>query len=689
MKRAVSFLLALLFVFPFLISNSFAAISDKERENNEKYIYEFLKRELELNDAEACGVLANIYGESKFDPNAYCIDVDGYESYGLCQWHVGRLYALYSYCEENGLDSSTVEGQMQYLKYELNTSEKFAYSMILGIPNNEEGAYTAGYNWCRYFGRGASSLYEYRANLSKNKYWPKYGGSATSVSYARISEGTYFFSNNSNGKYLTVPSHAQNNGADVALGVFADNDYFKVNVIEDKYGYVLKPKFTYSSVVNIYATIVADGKNVTLYEPTGSNSQAWYFEAVDDGYVIRSVQKEECVLDVSSDGSVKVMTYKAGKKSQIWSLTPADVPSPVTPVVSAPGDIYPTVIEWEAAEKADLYVVTIYDAASGSIFMMERTNAVRYEAELPSGEYSVKIDSYNTSSKMSASGDSVSFTVDVIHVHDFSGRVEVISEATCKEHGLEKVYCTGEGCEEYTVVETELAPHDFITVFSPPTESSSGTVAKLCRKCQLFEVERELPPGGDGDPLITVDNAEAISGQTVNVSVKLMNFGTVSQGSFRFVFNTKITVLSVGEASGASDVALGEETLSFKMIDGAECAVIPLTVKIADNASGNLYMSFNYNVDSFTDKDGEPVYPTVGGGYISAVLPENYFGDANGDGDVNIKDVLLMRRYIAGLVDDDEIDLDRADVDRSGSCDIKDVLRIRRFIAGLEDKLYM
>ena len=685
MKRILCALIALFLVIPFTVGTSFAAISDKEAEKNEKYIYDFLKRELDLNDAEACGVLANIYGESRFDPNAYCIDVDGYESYGLCQWHVGRLSALRQYCADNELDSSTVEGQMQYLKYELNTTEKFAYSMILGIPNTEEGAYTAGYNWCRYFGRGASSLYEYRANLSKSKFWPKYGGSASSVSYARISEGTYYFSNNSNGKYLTVPSHAQNNGADVAVANFVDNDYFKVNVIEDRYGYILKPKFTYSSVVNIYATIVADGKNVTLYEPTGSNSQAWYFEAVDGGYIVRSVQKEECVLDISSDGSVKVMTYKAGKASQIWSLIPADVPDPVTPTVSAPGDIYPTVIEWDAAEKADLYLVTIYDTSAGSTLMMERTNATRYEITLPAGVYTVKIDSYNTSSKMSASGDSVLFTVDAIHVHDFSGRVEVIKAPTCTERGIEHVYCVDEECGEYTVVETDMTPHDYKTIFSPPTLTSNGTLAKLCMKCGLFEVEKELTIAGPDDPVITVNSQEITSGSTTAVNISLKNFSSVTQGSFRLNFDSKIILLSANAASGLSNVSLDDGTVSFTKSSSSNDAQIALIVRVDDNTTGKLCMTFGYDADSFTGNDGYNVYPTLGSADLTAVLPGEYIGDANGDGEVNIKDVLLLRRYIAGLVDDDDIYLERADVDGNGSCDIKDVLRIRRFIAGLEE----
>ena len=61
-------------------------------------------------------------------------------------------------------------------------------------------------------------------------------------------------------------------------------------------------------------------------------------------------------------------------------------------------------------------------------------------------------------------------------------------------------------------------------------------------------------------------------------------------------------------------------------------------------------------------------------------------GDANNDGSVDMKDVLVIRKSIAGLPVD-SIDLDAADVDGDGSATMKDVLMIRKFIAGLVTSL--
>ena len=57
------------------------------------------------------------------------------------------------------------------------------------------------------------------------------------------------------------------------------------------------------------------------------------------------------------------------------------------------------------------------------------------------------------------------------------------------------------------------------------------------------------------------------------------------------------------------------------------------------------------------------------------------YGDANGDGQINLKDVLVARKYVAGI--DTEIDLVASDVNKDGAVNMKDILLIRKFIAGI------
>ena len=59
-------------------------------------------------------------------------------------------------------------------------------------------------------------------------------------------------------------------------------------------------------------------------------------------------------------------------------------------------------------------------------------------------------------------------------------------------------------------------------------------------------------------------------------------------------------------------------------------------------------------------------------------------GDVNLDGDITMKDVLIMRRYIAGLDDLTDAEITRGDIDGDGDITMKDVLKARRIIAGLD-----
>lgn len=60
-------------------------------------------------------------------------------------------------------------------------------------------------------------------------------------------------------------------------------------------------------------------------------------------------------------------------------------------------------------------------------------------------------------------------------------------------------------------------------------------------------------------------------------------------------------------------------------------------------------------------------------------------GDINDDGEVDMKDVLMMRKYLAGM--DVEYNAENADCNADGSVDMKDVLLLRKYLAGLITEL--
>ncbi|MCR5789787.1 MAG: Ig-like domain-containing protein [Lachnospiraceae bacterium] len=156
-----------------------APLSGSQSQNRTQ-IFNYLTGNLGLTTAAACGVLANIYCESGFNPQALG---DNGTSYGLCQWHNGRFTNLRNYCLKNGYDYRTVSGQLSYLGYELTYSYSSTLKLLKSLFNDSEAAYYAGYSWCYNFERpkntGAVSIV--RGNLARDKYWVSYGGSTNSA----------------------------------------------------------------------------------------------------------------------------------------------------------------------------------------------------------------------------------------------------------------------------------------------------------------------------------------------------------------------------------------------------------------------------------------------------------------------------------------------------------------------------
>lgn len=140
----------------------------------EKRIYLFLTQEMKLSTAAACGILANVEKECSFRVTAASYD----GGYGIVQWTGGRNTRLKNWCGDNGYDYRTLEGQLWFLKYELEGSYKKILTYLQGVENSPVGAYNAGYYFCYNFeipaNRATRSVQ--RGNLAKDSYWQKYAG---------------------------------------------------------------------------------------------------------------------------------------------------------------------------------------------------------------------------------------------------------------------------------------------------------------------------------------------------------------------------------------------------------------------------------------------------------------------------------------------------------------------------------
>lgn len=161
-------------------------------------IYSFLRSVMHESRAVACGIMANMERESGFNPQSLG---DNGTSFGLCQWHLERWTGLKSYCASIGQNPNEIDGQLMYLKYELENSYNHVLKLLHGetantrygpkqypMSDTPEGAYLAGEIFCAWFespvnawgngeyGFGPNS--QNRGRIARDTYWPTYAGNS-------------------------------------------------------------------------------------------------------------------------------------------------------------------------------------------------------------------------------------------------------------------------------------------------------------------------------------------------------------------------------------------------------------------------------------------------------------------------------------------------------------------------------
>lgn len=149
-----------------------APLTPEEREENMRRITAFLRDEMGLNDAAVAAILANMDRESGFDPLA--VDPDRM-FFGLCQWSRSRWIDCYYFCEENGLDRTSLDGQLAFFQHELESEYPDLLNYVLRwAENSEEGALEAQLYFCQGYEAPLEMEreLELRAALVSECYWP-------------------------------------------------------------------------------------------------------------------------------------------------------------------------------------------------------------------------------------------------------------------------------------------------------------------------------------------------------------------------------------------------------------------------------------------------------------------------------------------------------------------------------------
>ena len=227
----------------------------------------------------------------------------------------------------------------------------------------------------------------------------------------------------------------------------------------------------------------------------------------------------------------------------------------------------------------------------------------------------------------------------------------------------------------------------------------------------LYTDEMPLCLFGDGDVSVSVGggyNSYAAScgtlfiGSPANVSLVASSaalnesigvHATVEDPLFLFAGTDPDNIIYIEGATCAMDalpLVLSYYTVQGSTVLPAAMETVNLTKDVLPTLKAIALTGIEPPEDPSEEPSEEPVSEPEASDTVSEPVSEpnlpTKYGDADGSGDITMKDVLLVRKAIAGLIGADKIDTALADVDSDGNLTMKDVLLLRKFIAGLIDR---
>ena len=130
-----------------------------------------------------------------------------------------------------------------------------------------------------------------------------------------------------------------------------------------------------------------------------------------------------------------------------------------------------------------------------------------------------------------------------------------------------------------------------------------------------------------------------------------------------------LQLIEKGTSGAAYDAVVYGNSASYSIED-----VLPGTYTLKAMKAGHITAEYTLSVGSENVTRNVELYPESTSGVL---------GDVNGDGLVTLKDILILRKVVAGVATLPDSYLANADVNRDGYITLKDILILRRVVAGV------
>ncbi|MBR1685245.1 MAG: hypothetical protein IJ708_08910 [Clostridia bacterium] len=197
--------------------------------------------------------------------------------------------------------------------------------------------------------------------------------------------------------------------------------------------------------------------------------------------------------------------------------------------------------------------------------------------------------------------------------------------------------------------------------------------------------------GNEASVVITVESAEVRPGETFDVKVNISNNPGVLYATLAITFDEGLTLNSIRSGSAFSylDMAKPSQLLSPCKVswsgqdiagtpDAGSILILNFTVDATYSSQATLKVNVSVNED-FLDSDLNVLDVNTSSGTVSVI---NFIpGDVNGDKAINVKDIVSLRRMIAGDYDLDT-NVRAANVNGDKAINASDLVYLRRYVAG-------
>jgi hypothetical protein len=209
-------------------------------------------------------------------------------------------------------------------------------------------------------------------------------------------------------------------------------------------------------------------------------------------------------------------------------------------------------------------------------------------------------------------------------------------------------------------------------------------------KTATFKVTVEAP--NPYAPAIEVEQITSTSGKEVSVKVCLKNNPGVSYIRLTPSYDSSVLTLVGVDFTGAelnfdnTDYSLNITLENGRNVSG-DGLVFTMKFRIADNAEEGVYPVSVIFREAY-DLDESSVSFSVVSGSVEVV--SFIYGDVNGDGVIDGRDIIRIRKYLSAYDDgtgESPYDIfPGADCNGDGKIDGRDLIRLRKYIASYDDE---